>query len=264
MVDMGYDGSQRGQSVQIVPFKRTSTSSKVVLLHGNLDIWVKEAKSLPNMDMFHNTLGQVFGMMPTFGRGKSKTEDGKPAKVTSDLYVKVLIANAVIARTFVISNSKNPIWMQHFYVHVAQYSAEVQFVFKDSDVVGSQIIGTVGVPVEQLVSGLVVKGTFPVLNKSRKSCKPGAVLTLLIQRGGKVTLYQDAHVDDGYLPSMNLEGGFQCKNGNCWHDICEAIKHARRLIYITRWSVIHSVQLVRNGEGAKYSMLGDLLKAMYA
>ncbi|GJY14804.1 phospholipase D beta 1-like protein [Tanacetum coccineum] len=251
------DHYQRGQSVQIVPFKTTSTSSKVVLLHGNLDIWVKEAKSFPNMDMFHNTLGQMFGRMPTFGGGKSKTEDGKPVKVTSDLYVKVSIANVVIARTFVISNSENPVWMQHFYVPVAHYLAEVQFVFKNSDVVGSQIIGVVGVPVEQLVSGLVVNGTFPVLNKSGKSCKRGVVLTLLIQyvpmervgqdlnfngvldtyfqlrRGGKVTLYQDAHVDDGYLPSMNLEGGFQCQNGNCWHDICEAIKHARRLIYIT-------------------------------
>ncbi|GKG62895.1 phospholipase D beta 1-like protein, partial [Tanacetum coccineum] len=62
--------------------------------------------------------------------------------------------------------------MQHFYVPVAHYSA---------DVVGSQIIGAVvGVPVEQLVSGLVVKGTFLVSNKSGKSCKPGAVLTLLI------------------------------------------------------------------------------------
>ncbi|GKF01753.1 phospholipase D beta 1-like protein, partial [Tanacetum coccineum] len=244
----------RGQSVQIVPFKTTSTSSKVVLLHGNLDIWVKEAKSFPNMDMFHNTLGQMFGRMPTFGGGKSKTEDGKPVKVTSDLYVKVSIANVVIARTFVISNSENPVWMQHFYVPVAHYLAEVQFVFKNSDVVGSQIIGVVGVPVEQLVSGLVVNGTFPVLNKSGKSCKRGVVLTLLIQRGGKVTLYKDDHVDDGYLSIMNLEGGFQCQNGNCWHDICEAIKHAHRLIYITGWSIIHSVQLVRNGEGAKYIM----------
>ncbi|GJX58413.1 phospholipase D gamma 1, partial [Tanacetum coccineum] len=149
--------------------------------------------------------------------------------VTSDLYVKVSIANAVIARTFVISNS-------------------------------SQIIGAVGVPVEQLVSGLVVKeGVGQDLNFN------GVLDTYFqLRRGGKVTLYQDAHVDDGYVPSMNLEGGFQCQNGNCWHDICEAIKHARRLIYITGWSVIHSVQLVRNGEGAKYSMLGDLLKAKSA
>ncbi|PWA96731.1 phospholipase D gamma 1 [Artemisia annua] len=288
MADMGYDGSQHGQSVQVVPFKTSSTSLQVILLHGNLDIWVKEAKCLPNMDMFHNKLGQVFGRMASIGGGKSKTEDGKPVKVTSDPYVTVSIANAVIARTFVISNSEDPVWMQHFYVPVAHYSAEVQFVVKDNDVVGSQIIGAVGVPVEHLVSGLVVEGTFPVLNGSGKPCKPGAVLTLSIQyvpmervardpnfngvldtyfplrRGGKVTLYQDAHVDDGYLPSMNLEGGLQYQNGDCWHDICEAIKQARRLIYITGWSVVHSVQLVRNGAGAKDSMLGDLLKAKSA
>ncbi|KAK9076717.1 hypothetical protein SSX86_005051 [Deinandra increscens subsp. villosa] len=285
MAEVGYEGSQHGQGVQVIPFKTSNTSLKVLLLHGNLDIWVKEAKNLPNMDMFHNKLGQVFGRMPTFGGGKNKTEDGKPVKVTSDPYVTVSIANAVIARTFVISNSENPIWMQHFYVPVAHYSAEVQFVVKDSDVVGSQIMGAIGVPVEQLVSGSLVEGTFPVLNESGKPCKRGAVLTLSIQYtpmervpldpnfngvpgtyfplrgGGKVTLYQDAHVDDGYLPSMHLDGGLKYENGDCWHDICEAIKQARRLIYITGWSVFHSVQLVRNGEGAKDSSLGDLLKA---
>ncbi|XP_076913644.1 phospholipase D gamma 1-like [Bidens hawaiensis] len=284
MAEVGYDGSQHGQSVQVIPFKTSNASLKVLLLHGNLDIWVKEAKNLPNMDMFHNKLGQVFGRMPTFGGGK-KTDDGKPVKVTSDPYVTVSIANAVIARTFVISNNENPVWMQHFYVPVAHYSAEVQFVVKDSDVVGSQIIGAVGVPVEQLVSGSLVEGTFPVLNESGKPCKRDAVLTLSIQytpmakvpldhnfngvsgtyfplrRGGKVTLYQDAHVDEGHLPSMHLDGGFMYQNGDCWHDICEAIKQARRLIYITGWSVFHSVQLVRNGDGAKDSYLGDLLKA---
>ncbi|KAI3501207.1 hypothetical protein L1887_29070 [Cichorium endivia] len=279
------DGSQHGQSVQIIPFKTSDASLRVLLLHGNLDIWVKEAKNLPNMDMFHNRLGQMFGRLPSLAGGKTKTEDGKPEKVTSDPYVTVSIANAVIARTFVISNSENPVWMQHFYVPVAHYSAEVQFVVKDSDVVGSQIIGAVGVPVEHLISGTVIEGTFPVLNESGKPCKPGAVLTLYIQyipmakvpldlefngvsgtyfplrRGGKVTLYQDAHVDDGYLPNMRLDGGLMYENGDCWHDICEAIKNARRLIYITGWSVFHNVQLVRNGEGAKNTMLGDLLKA---
>ncbi|KAJ0913801.1 putative phospholipase D [Helianthus annuus] len=283
---VGYDGgSQHGQSVQVIPFKTSNASLKVLLLHGNLDIWVKEAKNLPNMDQFHNKLGQVFSRLPTFSGGKNKTEDGKPEKVTSDPYVTVSIANAVIARTFVISNSENPVWMQHFHVPVAHYSAEVQFVVKDSDVVGSQIMGAVGVPVEQLVSGSLIEGTFPVLNESGKPCKRGAVLTLSIQyipmmkvpldlnfngvagtyfplrRGGKVTLYQDAHVDDGYLPNMHLDGGLKYRNGDCWHDICEAIKQARRLIYITGWSVFHSVQLVRNGDGAKDSCLGDLLKA---
>lgn len=285
MAETGYGESQHGQSVQVIPFKTSNASLKVLLLHGNLDIWVKEAQNLPNMDMFHNKLGQVFGRLPTFSGGKNKTEDGKPVKVTSDPYVTVSIANAVIARTFVISNSENPVWMQHFYVPVAHYSAEVQFVVKDSDVVGSQIMGAVGIPVEQLVSGSLVQGTFPVLNESGKPCKRGAVLTLSIQytpmakvpldsnfngvsgtyfplrRGGKVTLYQDAHVDDGFLPNMQLDGGLKYENGDCWHDICEAIKQARRLIYITGWSVVHSVQLVRNGEGAKDTRLGDLLKA---
>ncbi|XP_024993956.1 phospholipase D gamma 1-like [Cynara cardunculus var. scolymus] len=290
MAEIGYGGSQHGQSVEVIPFKTSNASLKVLLLHGNLDIWVKEAKNLPNMDMFHNKLGQVFGRMPTFS-GKNKTDDGKPVKVTSDPYVTVSIANAVIARTFVISNSENPVWLQHFYVPVAHYSAEVQFVVKDSDVVGSQLIGAVGIPVEQLVSGSIVEGTFPILNESGKPCRPGAVLTLWIQytpmervplsqngvgsdpdcngvsgtyfplrRGGKVTLYQDAHVDDGCLPNMWLDGGLKYENGDCWHDICEAIKQARRLIYITGWSVFHSVQLVRNGDGAKDSFLGDLLK----
>ncbi|KAI7745937.1 hypothetical protein M8C21_009393, partial [Ambrosia artemisiifolia] len=53
------------------------------------------------------------------------------------------------------------------------------------------------------------------------------------RKGGKVTLYQDAHVDDGSLPSMHLDGGLKYQNGDCWHDIGEAIKQARRLIYIT-------------------------------
>ncbi|XP_076900967.1 phospholipase D gamma 1-like [Bidens hawaiensis] len=278
MAQVGYDGSQHGQSVLLLPFK---TSNSSLLLHGSLDIWVKEAKILPNMEMFHNKLGQVFGRMGV--GGKNKTEE--PVKDTSDPYVTVSIANAVIARTFVISNSENPVWMQHFYVPVAHYSAEVQFVVKDSDAVGSQIMGVVGVPVEQLASGSLVEGTFPVLNESGKPCKRDAVLTLSIQytpvakvpldhnfdgvsgtyfplrRGGKVTLYQDAHVDEGHLPSMHLDGGLKYENGDCWHDICEAIKQARRLIYITGWSVFHSVQLVRNGDGAKDSYLGDLLKA---
>ncbi|XP_076958556.1 phospholipase D gamma 1-like [Bidens hawaiensis] len=232
------------------------------------------------MDKFH----KLFGIVPTFGGGK-KTEDGKPVKETSDPYVTVSIANAVIARTFVINNTENPVWMQRFYVPVAHYSAEVQIVVKDSDVVGSQIIGAVGVSVEQLASGSLVEGTFPVLNESGKPCKRDAVLTLSIQytpmakvpldhnsngvsgtyfplrRGGKVTLYQDAHVDEGHLPSTDLDGGLKYQNGDCWHDICEAIKQARRLIYIMGWSVFHSVQLVRNGDGAKDSYLGDLLKA---
>ncbi|KAB1217159.1 Phospholipase D beta 1 [Morella rubra] len=189
-----------------------------------------------------------------------------------------------------MSNTENPVWMQHFNVPVAHYAAEVHFVVKDNDVVGSQIIGAVGIPVKQLSSGVKVEGTYPILNASGKPCKAGAVLNLSIQytpvdkgslyhgvgsdpnypgvpgtyfplrRCGKVTLYQDAHAQGGCLPSVKLDGDAQYVHRNCWHDIFEAISQARRLIYIAGWSVYHKVRLIRDGHNAADYTLGDLLK----
>lgn len=283
------DASQHGQGVQILPFKTSKGSLKVLLLHGNLDIWVKEAKNLPNMDLFHKKLGDIFGMLP--GNVSGKIEGNVSHKITSDPYVTISVANAVIGRTFVISNSENPVWMQHFYVPVAHHAAEVQFAVKDSDVVGSQIMGAVGIPVEQIYSGTVLEGTFPILNAGGKACKPGAVLTISIQytpmekvplyhdgvgsgpeyqgvpgtyfplrKGGKVTLYQDAHVPDGSLPNLSLDRGMRYVHGSCWRDIFNAISLARRLVYITGWSVYHLVRLVRENDNAINSTLGGLLK----
>ncbi|KAG6396999.1 hypothetical protein SASPL_143160 [Salvia splendens] len=281
--------SQHGQGVQFVPFKTSTGSLRVLLLHGNLDIWVKEAKNLPNMDMFHKNLGDMFGRLS--GKFLSKVEGTPPVKITSDPYVTISVSNAVIGRTFVISNSENPVWSQHFNLPVAHYGAEVHFVVKDSDVVGSQMIGAVGIPVEQLISGVRIEGTYPILAENGKQCNPGAVLTLSIEytpmervplyhggvggdvsyqgvpgtyfpirRGGRVTLYQDAHADDELLPKLCLANGRYYNHGHCWHDIYDAICQARRLIYITGWSVYHLVQLVRDGPNAKNSVLGEVLK----
>ncbi|KAG7552825.1 Phospholipase D C-terminal [Arabidopsis thaliana x Arabidopsis arenosa] len=282
-------GSSHGGGQQYVPFATSSGSLRVELLHGNLDIWVKEAKHLPNMDGFHNRLG---GMLSGFGRRNSIKVDGeKSSKITSDPYVTVSISGAVIGRTFVISNSENPVWMQHFDVPVAHSAAEVHFVVKDSDIIGSQIMGAVGIPTEQLCSGNRIEGLFPILNSSGKPCKAGAVLSLSIQyipmermrlyqmgvgfgndcvgvpgtyfplrKGGRVTLYQDAHVDDGTLPSVHLDGGIQYVHGKCWEDMADAIRQARRLIYITGWSVFHPVRLVRRNNDPTEGTLGDLLK----
>ncbi|KZV45306.1 phospholipase PLDb1 [Dorcoceras hygrometricum] len=283
------DASQHGQGVQAVPFKTSTGSLRVLLMHGNLDIWVREAKNLPNMDLFHKGLGDMFGRLS--GKFMSKVEGAMPTKITSDPYVTIAISNAVVGRTFVISNSENPVWTQHFYVPVAHYGAEVHFVVKDSDVVGSQIIGAVGIPTEQLISGARIEGTYPVLGANGKQCNPGAVLSLSIQyipmemvplyhggvgsdlsyqgvpgtyfpirRGGMVTLYQDAHAHDAALPNVWLANGRLYQHGHCWNDIYDAIRQARRLVYITGWSVYHLVELVRDDSNVKNSCLGQLLK----
>ncbi|KAL8520376.1 hypothetical protein ACS0TY_011055 [Phlomoides rotata] len=281
--------SQHGQGVQFVPFKTSTGSLRVLLLHGNLDIWVKEARNLPNMDLFHKSLGDMFGRLS--GKFLSKVEGTTPPKITSDPYVTIAVSDAVVGRTFVISNSENPVWGQHFFVPVAHYGAEVHFVVKDSDVVGSQIIGAVGIPVEQVILGQQIEGTFPILGANGKQCNPGAVLSLKIQyipmeklplyhggvggdlsyqgvpgtyfpvrKGGMVTLYQDAHVDDDVLPKLWLANGRLYKHGQCWRDIYDAICQARRLIYITGWSVYHLVQLVRDDPNVTNSNLGEILK----
>ncbi|KAK4741291.1 hypothetical protein SAY87_024879 [Trapa incisa] len=267
------------QNMQIVPVLPSKGSLKVLLLHGNLDVWIHEAKNLPNMDMFHKTLGEMFGKLPN-------------TKITSDPYVSIVISRAVIGRTYVISNSENPVWRQHFRLSVAHQAAEVHFLVKDSDVVGSQIIGTVSIPVEQLYTGAKLEGTYPVLNGNGKPCKPGAVLTLSIQyipmerdsiyhngvgagpdyygvlgtyfplrKGGNVTLYQDAHVPDGLLPNIRLGNGTYYPHGKCWHDIFNAIRQAQRLIYIAGWSVWHKVRLVRDGSLGSDCSLGELLRS---
>ncbi|KAL6495445.1 Phospholipase D beta 1 [Orobanche gracilis] len=279
-----------GVDMQLVQVSSPKTSLKYLLLHGNLDIWVYEAKNLPNMDMFHKTLGDMFNKLP--GNVSSKIEGQINHKITSDPYVSITITGATLGRTYVISNDENPVWAQNFIVPVAHSAAEVNFVVKDNDVVGSQHIGTVSIPVEQIYRGERIQGVFPILNASGKPCKAGAVLSLSIQyypieklsvyqngigagpdytgvpgtyfplrRGGMVSLYQDAHVPDNCLPNLKLDNGMHYLHGKCWHDIFDAVRHARRLIYITGWSIWHKLRLVRDDNSMSDFTLGELLKS---
>ncbi|VFQ75713.1 unnamed protein product [Cuscuta campestris] len=278
------------QSLQLVPVTPSKGSLKVLLLHGNLEIFVHEAKNLPNMDMFHKTIGDMFNKFP--GNMSSKIEGHMSDKITSDPYVTITVAGATVGRTYVISNSENPVWKQHFNVPVAHHATEVHFVVKDSDIVGFQLIGTVVIPVEQIYGGGKVEGSFPILASNGKPAKAGAVLSLSIQytpmerlsiyhcgvgagpeyngvpgtyfplrKGGNVTLYQDAHVPDGFLPNLGLDYGMQYVHGKCWRDIFSAIRSARRLVYITGWSVWHKVRLVRDDRSLEGYTLGELLKS---
>ncbi|KAJ6393767.1 hypothetical protein OIU77_023075 [Salix suchowensis] len=181
---------------------------------------------------------------------------GKNRNITSDPYVTISISDAVIARTFVINNNENPVWMQHFDVPVAHHAAEVHFSVKDDDIVGSQIMGAVGIPFTPVEKMAIYQQG--VRSGPGYSGVPGTYFPL--RRGGKVTLYQDAHVHDGCLPDLKLDGDIQFEHRSCWDDICSAIGQARRLIYITGWSVYYKVKLVRDGNDGRDCTLGDLLK----
>ncbi|KMT12174.1 hypothetical protein BVRB_5g101220 [Beta vulgaris subsp. vulgaris] len=278
-----FDGSQHGQGIEYLPFQTSHGSLKVMLLHGHLDIWVNEARNLPNMDLFHKTLTDLFGGLSIKGMSK---------RLTSDPYVNVSVAGAIIARTFVLRNNDNPVWMQHFFVPVAHTAAELHFVVKDDDVVGAQIIGAVGIPAQQLYSGARIEGTFPITKCNGQNWETGATLKVSIQyipvermnlyhlgvgpgpnyhgvprtyfplrQGNRITLYQDAHVEDGTLPDFRLDYDMHYVHGQCWRDIFNALSHARRLVYLTGWSVTHLVKLVRDAQDGSGITLGALLKA---
>ncbi|KAJ3704552.1 hypothetical protein LUZ61_008257 [Rhynchospora tenuis] len=264
-------------------------SPKLFLLHGSLEIFIRYARNLPNKDKFQKTVGDFLGTRITNSITGSMQKVRGP--MTSDPYITVSVSYAVVARTYVIDNNENPIWDQHFFVPVAHEVPEVLFTVKDDDTLGAQIIGTVSVPAETIYSGEMIDGIFPVLGLNGKQCNEGAVLSFSLQyipvarlttyhhgvivgpdskgvphtyfplrMGGKVTLYQDAHVPDDCLPSFGLDNGAQYKHGQCWRDVFDAISGATRLIYIVGWSVFHTVTLVRDGGNGNMVTLGDLLK----
>jgi phospholipase D1/2 len=271
------------------------------LLHGDLDLWILEARLLPNMDLFSEQLRRFLTACrpPTSGASSKHTRRRRHHRkiITSDPYVTLSVAGAVVARTAVIQNTEDPVWEERFAVPLAHRAAGLEFQVKDNDTFGAQVIGTVSVPAERLLSGEEVEDWFPVIGASGKPYKPDTALRLRFQfhpigtnpayihgipgdpkhegvkdayfplcHGGQVTLYQDAHVREGDLPEIELDKGKLFEHNSCWEDICHAILEAHHMIYIVGWSVYDKVKLVREPspkrplpEGGDLT-LGELLK----
>ncbi|KAJ1386117.1 Phospholipase D/Transphosphatidylase [Sesbania bispinosa] len=268
-----------------------------IFLHGDLDLLIIEAKSLPNLDLSSEAVRKCMTMgnmcTPPFVKGL-KTHSGKDKIITSDPYVSVCLAGATIAQTRVIPNCENPLWDEHFVVPVAHPVQKVEFLVKDNDILGAELIGVVEIPVQKILPGNTINDWFPIIGQYGNCLKPYPELHISIQyraigansgsisdgdgttclgvpktyfplrKGGSVTLYQDAHVPDGMLPEIPLEGGKLFQHNKCWEDICHAILEAHHLIYIIGWSVFHPIRLVREPtkplpSGGELS-LGELLK----
>ena len=268
-----------------------------VFLHGDLDLLIIEAKSLPNLDLSTEAVRKCITMgnmcHPPFIKGL-KTHSGKDKMITSDPYVSVCIAGATIAQTRVIANCENPLWDEQFIVPVAHPAQKLEFLVKDNDLLGAELIGVVEIPVQKIIAGNTINDWFPIIGQYGNCLKPYPELHISVQyrqigvnrsesissgdgkalgvpktyfplrKGGSVTLYQDAHLPDGMLPEIPLEGGKVFQQNKCWEDICHAILEAHHLIYIIGWSVYHPVRLVREAtkplpSGGELS-LGELLK----
>lgn len=268
------------------------------ILHGELDVWIIEAKSLPNMDLPAEHIRRCFTVFGscTDPCGTSRLKhSAKHSMITSDPYVSVCLSGATVAQTRVIANCENPLWDEHFCVPVAHPVVKVEFHVKDNDMLGAELIGVVEIPVDKIISGNIINDWFPIIGHYGNCLKPYPELHISIQykpvdqnplyedgvgagpnyagvpntyfplrKGGHVTFYQDAHVLDNMLPEILLDGGNVFKHNKCWEDICHAILEANHLIYIIGWSIYHPVKLVREPtkplpSGGELN-LGELLK----
>ncbi|XP_042498901.1 phospholipase D delta-like isoform X2 [Macadamia integrifolia] len=272
--------------------------SDLIYLHGDLQLKIIEACSLPNMDLFSEHLRRCFAacctcrVSPANGNRKHKPHR---QIMTSDPYVTVIVGGVKVASTRVIPNSENPFWNQKFYIPLAHPVTHVEFQVKDNDLLGAQLIGIVLVPAHIIFSGNFIQGWFKVIGPYGKPPKPDSALRLEMQftpvesnplyqqgiaadpqhlgvrntyfpvrKGCSVTLYEDAHVRERELPDIELENGMVFQHEKCWEDICHAILEAHHLVYIVGWSIYHKVRLVREPtrplpNGGDLT-LGELLK----
>ncbi|KAJ3706790.1 hypothetical protein LUZ61_010495 [Rhynchospora tenuis] len=285
-----------------------------ILLHGDLDLHIISARDLPNRDLFSEGLRGCFASCvphPSTSKTPPALSDDEGHQnqqrhhhhdhnhhhkgITSDPYVKVQVAGATVARTSVIHNCDEPHWDEHFRIPLAHCASMLEFVIKDEDIFGAQIIGKATVPASSVISGEPFDKWLDVIDPSGhpEGLKPQVHIAFKftpvddnpdykdgiagdrlsrgvedayfpLRKGGQVTLYQDAHVRDGDLPEILLDEGRVFTHEKCWEDICDAILEARHLIYIVGWSIYTKVKLVREPTRplpeAGLSTLGDLLK----
>ncbi|GAA0168061.1 phospholipase [Lithospermum erythrorhizon] len=257
--------------------------SPEIFLHGDLELYIKEAHSLPNMDLTTERLRLCFGgccTSPATVDGGSHHERKLHLHrniITSDPYVTVMVPQSTLARTRVVSNSQNPKWNERFNIALAHYASFLEFYVKDNDTFGSQVMGVVKIPASRIASGEEISGPFTIIGGNGKPAKKEARLFIKmkflpcgenplyrsgiagdpshlgvrntyfpVRKGGMVTLYQDAHVSSEVnLPKIELDDGKVFGRNTCWEDICYAISEAHHMIYIVGWSIFHKIKLVR-------------------
>ncbi|TVU17310.1 hypothetical protein EJB05_33334 [Eragrostis curvula] len=262
-----------------------------ILLHGSLHATILEAEGLSNSSRPSSQAPAGFlrklveGIEETVGVGKGS---GK-------LYATIALGKARVGRTRTLTDEspETPRWDESFHVYCAHLAADVVFTIKaKSSIAGASTVGVARLPVRDVLDGGEVDRWLPLhdddegggeehgkvhvklqyfdISKDhawgrgvRSGKYPGVPYTFFSQRQGcRVTLYQDAHVPDGFVPRIPLDSGRPYYEAHrCWEDIFDAISGARHLVYITGWSVYTEITLVRDSSKTRPSLtLGELLK----
>ncbi|KAG6526276.1 phospholipase D alpha 1-like [Zingiber officinale] len=258
-----------------------------ILLHGTLHASIFEADSLTNPHRASGGAPRFFrkiveGIEETVGFGKGST----------NIYATIDLEKARVGRTRKLKEPINPRWYESFHIYCAHMAADVVITIKDDNPIGASLIGRAYLPVTEILDGeevdrwleicdehrnpvgdakVHVKFQYFDVSKDRNWARgvrsgkyPGVPYTFFSQRQGcKVTLYQDAHVPDDFIPRIPLSDGKTYEPHRCWEDIFDAISNAQHLIYITGWSVYTEITLVRDTKRPKPGgdvTLGELLK----
>ncbi|CAK9147116.1 unnamed protein product [Ilex paraguariensis] len=210
----------------------------------------------------------------------------------SKLYATVDLGKTRVGRTRLLKADSNPRWYESFHIYCAHMASNIVFTIKMDNPVGAELIGRAYMPVQELLRGEEVDKWLDILHDNHKPIQghsklhvrlqyfdvtrerhwsrgiisakcPGVPYTFFSQRSGcKVTLYQDAHIPDNFVPKISLSGGKYYEPHRCWEDIFDAISKAKHLIYITGWSVYTEITLIRDPRRPKPGgdmTLGQLL-----
>lgn len=215
-------------------------------------------------------------------------------KGTPRIYATIDLEKARVGRTKTIEKDpSHPVWNESFHIYCAHMASDVIFTVKDDNPIGATLIGRAYIPAEELLEGDEIDREVEILDEDKNPIKEGSKIHVKLQffditrdrnwahgvssskypgvpytffpqrRGCRVSLYQDAHVPDGFIPKIPLSGGKDYEPHRCWEDMFDAITNAKHFIYITGWSVYTEISLIRDSRRPKAGgdvTLGELLK----
>eukprot|EP00124_Ichthyophonus_hoferi_P004401 Ihof_evm1s478 gene=Ihof_evmTU1s478 len=214
----------------------------MVFLHGEVTLTVHEAKGLQAQDLF-----------------------------TNDAYVKVFFGRGRVHKTPIIYSTTHPQWESNHSVIIGLECEEVRIEIWDQDVgTEDDLVGKCSFPIQKLLDEKEINHEWFKIDPKGKillsmsfveaTVVPGPIVPNTYfdaHEDCRVTLYGDAHVPEGRIPSIELAHGEYYEAQTCWKNLYDSIVEAKHFIYMVGWSVFTELTLVRE-EGVP--TLGELLK----